>query len=539
VTTGEGTEEKATTAAGRTGSGDGGARGELRVAARRGSAFTLGGFFNGFLQFAFLALITHTIAQRDVGALLEAIAIFTIGSNVAELGADSGLLRMMPIFHRRRPQDLRRLANVSVGPALVASCIVAVLVYIFAPQLSDVFVHHASKPETSDDLRIIALFLPISTVATVISAGLRTWSARIPVVLNNFLVPFARPVLFTMFLIVGVNAKLALIAWGVPTIAVLVLAALALDRHIRETLVDTAVAGVEPAPYGAVALEFWRFSLPRTFGAMFQVFITYIDILLVGAYRTAGSAASYSVASRYVTFSTFALGAVVSAVATQLSRLMDGRDYDKVNAVYKSATWWTAAASWPPLLVLAVFSPLFMTIFGHGYRSGAGALTILSLAMLVTIGTGPNGLLLLMSGRSGLNLAIQGLGLAVNVGLNVWLIPILGLPGAAIAWAATILVTCFCASFILWKSFRIQPFGRGYLAVVLAAGGCFGALGLIARAAFGTGVVTFVVFAIVSCSLYAGALFKARRVLNLDAFGAAFSRKGFIGSLAARASARS
>jgi len=43
----------------------------------------------------------------------------------------------------------------------------------------------------------------------------------------------------------------------------------------------------------------------------------------------------------------------------------------------------------------------------------------------------------------------------------------------------------------------------------------------------------------VSCSLYAGALFKARRVLNLDAFGAAFSRKGFIGSLAARSSARS
>lgn len=504
--------------------------GELRVAARRGSAFTIGGFFNSFLQFGFLALIAHVIDQHDVGALLEAIAIFTIGSNVAELGADSGLLRMMPVFHRRRPQDLRRLAVVAIVPALVASTIVAVLVFLYAPQLSDVFVHHASKPRTSTDLRITAVFLPISTGSTVVCAGLRTWTARLPVLLNNFLVPLGRLLLFAGFLLFAANASLALIAWGVPTIGVFVPALFSLARHIRETPVDTEQAqGADVASYRDIALEFWTFSLPRTFGAIFQVLVTYIDVLLVGTYLSAKSAAPYSVASRYVIVATFALGAVVAAVAPQLSRLMDTEIYARVNAVYKSATWWTAAASWPPLLVLAVFSPLFMTVFGHGYKEGAGALTILSLAMLVSIGTGPNGLLLLMAGRSSLNLVIQGIGLAINIGLNIWLIPVLGLAGAAIAWTATIVVTCVLASAILWKSYRIEPFGRGFNVVFVAAGVCFGVLGILTRLVVGTGLAAFIPFAVVSCSLYGSVLYRERATLNLDAFSAAlggFGSKG-------------
>jgi O-antigen/teichoic acid export membrane protein len=499
-------------------------RGELRVTARSSTAFTIGAIVNGVLQFVFVVLITHTIDQRDAGALFEAMAIFAIGSNAAELGADTGLMRMMPIFHQHRPKDMRRLAQVAIGPALIVSALVGGLVYLFAPQLSDIFVHHASHAGTTTDLRVMALFVPAATGSTVICAGIRTWSARQPVLLINFLVPLARPVLFAIFLAIGVNTELASLAWTIPLVVALVLSAVALAAHLGRQRPGVATTEGSVSSYRSVALEFWKFSLPRTFGAIFQILVTYIDLLLVGAYMSAKSAAAYSVASRYVLYSTFALSAVVSAVSTQLSRLMNARRYRKANAVYSSSTWWAAMASWPPLLVLAIFSPMFMTIFGHGYRIGVSALTIIALAMVVNVGTGPNGLLLLMAGRSSLNLLLQGLGLVINVGLNIWLIPVLGLVGAAIAWTATILVTSCLASLILWRSFRITPFGRGYAIVCATAGGCFGVLGLMFRLAFGTGFTTFVVFAVVSCCLYVVVLYRAREALNLDAFESLYSR---------------
>ncbi|MGH9170243.1 MAG: polysaccharide biosynthesis C-terminal domain-containing protein [Acidimicrobiales bacterium] len=506
------------------------ARGELRVAARRGTAFTVGLFASAIVQFAFLTLITHTIDQKEAGALFEAMAVFTICSNAAELGADSGLLRLLPIYRRRRAQDVRRLALVALVPALVVSCLAALAVFLFADQLTNVFVHHAPRASSADDLRILALFLPASTVSTVVCAGLLSWSAKQSVALNSFFTPFTRPVLFAGFMIVGVTPELAALAWALPLGATCVASAVLLARKVRRSPASRESTGywvqMWPASFGRIAKEFWLFSLPRTFGAIFQILVTYFDVLLVGAYMATKYAAAYSVASRYVLLSTFALQAVGNAVPTQLSRLMDARSYGRVRQVYASTTWWTIAFSWPPLLVLAVFGPLFLSVFGPGYGVASTALAVLALSMLANIGTGPNGVLLLMAGRSRLNLTLQAVGLVTNIVLNLLLIPRIGLLGAAIAWAVTILLTSGLASAMLWRQIGIEPFGKGYAVVAGAALGCFGVLGALTRATLGVGLLPFAGFAVVSCSLYGVILWKSRGVLNLDAFMATFGRFG-------------
>jgi len=491
------------------------ARGELRSAARGGLAFTVGIFVGGLFQFVFLTLAAHTLDQSDIGALLEAIAVFTILNNTAELGADTGLLRFSPIFRRRRPQDIGRLHTVALVPALAASVVTAVVLFAFAPQLVHLFVHHAVHKGASTSLRILAFFLPAVTLTTVMCAGLRAWTLRVPVLLNSFLLPIARPVIFAGFLIMGVTTKLATIAWAAPTALLFAIASIVLASKIRNT---TSQRDEPVASYRDISLEFWRFSLPRTFGAILQVLILSLDVLLVGAILSAKQAAAYSVASRYLLYGTFALAAITASVAPQLSRLIDAREYRAMNSVYKSATWWTIAASWPPLLILAIFAPLFMSVFGHGYLTASSALTILACAMLASTGTGPNGAVLQMGGRSGVILGMQAVGLAVNVGLNLWLIPRIGLPGAAIAWLACILfITTLTAAFV-WHSFRASPFGAGYAVSAGTALGCYGVLGLATRLAFGTRPAVFAVYFIVASVLYGIMLFRWRSTLNLDAF---------------------
>jgi O-antigen/teichoic acid export membrane protein len=495
--------------------GGAGSRGELRSAARGGVAFTVGIFVSLILQIGFLKLLTHSLDQSDVGALLEAVAIFTICNNTAELGADTGLLRFSPIFYKRRPQDIRRLHVVALAPALVASTLAAVLLFIFSPQLVHVFVHHTVHKGAATSLRILACFLPAVTLTTVICAGLRAWTTRAVVIINSFLVAIARPVIFAAFLVLGVTLKLATIAYAIPTAAAFVAAAIVLAAKFRGTVIDR---DAPVAPYGEIASQFWRFSLPRTFGAILQILLLSFDVLLVGAFLSARDAAAYSVASRYALYATFALQAIVASVVPQLSRLMDALDYSSVRIVYKSSTWWTIIASWPALLVLAVFAPFLLSLFGHGYVIASSALTVLSLAMLVSTGTGPSGPLLQMAGRSGVVLAIQGISLVLNLGLDIWLIPRIGLVGAALGWLASILISQLAISGVIWRNFGVQPFGSGYWITGGAALGCYGVLGLATRLAFGATAVAFVSYAIVSSVLYAVVLFRWRKTLQFDAF---------------------
>ncbi len=63
-----------------------------------------------------------------------------------------------------------------------------------------------------------------------------------------------------------------------------------------------------------------------------------------------------------------------------------------------------------------------------------------SLAMLVNLGTGNVTVVLLMGGKSSWGAINTGAALIVNIGLNLLLIPHLGILGAAIAWGASIVV---------------------------------------------------------------------------------------------------
>ena len=478
---------------------------------------------NAILGFLFVGLLSHTLVVGTAGALFEAIAIFTICSNATELGADTGLLRLMTIYRRRHPSDLRRLTLVAFVPAFVCSSIAAFLVILYAPQLTHVFVHKAPHADTPTDLRILAAFLAAQTTETVLATGIRSWSIKPFISIIYFFVPLSRIVLLGIVYAIGLTPRLAAVAWaapiGVAFVMVVVMTEVYLRREShRRPPPAHGQAHDPPSSYRSIARKFWTFSLPRSLGGLFQILIVWFGILLVGAYTSAHDAAAYTVASRYLIVGTFPVLAVGFAIAPQIVRLMDGRDRAEARNLYSVSTWWVMAASWPILLSLAIFAPFFTALFGHKYQIADTALVILSLSTLANTGTGCNGMVLLMAGRSGVNLAMAGIGLAINVGLGVLLIPHLGLTGAAIGWTATILFSAAFASTLLWKLYRISPFGPGYPRIAAAAILCYAVPGLVLRLAFGARPLTFAAFAVVSSVLYAGALWFWRRDFHLDAF---------------------
>ena len=178
-------------------------------------------------------------------------------------------------------------------------------------------------------------------------------------------------------------------------------------------------------------------------------------------------------------------------------------------------------ASWPMYLVFAIFPAVVLGIFGSRYTAGAAALAVLSLAMLVNLGTGNVTVVLLMGGKSSWGAINTGAALIVNIGLNLLLIPHIGILGAAIAWGASIVVDNVAAMVELRWVLGLAVFGPGYGLVVAVTVGCFGIVGILARTLLGQTLPALAVTLAVGGAAFAAVLYKARTPLQLAGMAAA------------------
>ena len=279
--------------------------------------------------------------------------------------------------------------------------------------------------------------------------------------------------------------------------------------------------GASRPPRGRVAAEFWSFTAPRAFQGTFQVVILWLDILLVGAMVSRYAAGVYAAVSKLAMVGTFALEGNRLAIAPQLSALLSRREYRRAADLYQSATRWLMLASWPLYLIFAVFPAVVLGIFGPRYTAGAAALAVLSLAMLVNLGTGNITVVLLMGGKSSWSAINAAAALIVNIGLNLVLLPRIGILGAAIAWGASIVVDNVTAMIEVRWVLGLAPFGSGYGLVAAVTVGCFGITSVAARALLGETLPGLAVALAAGLAIFAAVLYLARAPLQLTGISAA------------------
>ncbi len=270
---------------------------------------------------------------------------------------------------------------------------------------------------------------------------------------------------------------------------------------------------------------FWGFAAPRGFQGTFQVVILWLDILLVGAMVSRYAAGVYGAVSKLALVGTFALEGNRLAIAPQLSALLARHEHDRAADLYQSATRWLMLASWPLYIVLAVFPAVVLGIFGARYTAGAAALAVLSLAMLVNLGTGNVTVVLLMGGKSSWSAINAAAALTVNVVLNLVLLPHIGIVGAAIAWAASIVVDNVTAMIEVRWVLGLAPFGAGYGLVAATTLGCFGATGIATRALLGETLPALAAAVAVGLAAFGAALYLMRAPLQLTGMSAALRLK--------------
>jgi O-antigen/teichoic acid export membrane protein len=124
-----------------------------------------------------------------------------------------------------------------------------------------------------------------------------------------------------------------------------------------------------------------------------------------------------------------------------------------------------------------------------------------------------------MGGRSFWNLFNVIVALSVNLALSFLLIPRIGIAGAAIAWAASILVNNVAPLLEVRAFLKVHPVGRGFPVAAGAALLCYGVLGMLLRVTMGTTIPALVICIVFGTAGYAWLLWKFRDRVELVLLG--------------------
>jgi O-antigen/teichoic acid export membrane protein len=491
-------------------------RSDLRKVTRNTVLRIGGGSASGIGRFALTVVVARSFGASGAGAFFSGLAVFTFVSIVCELGADTGFVRTIPRFRALgRTEEIRRTLVVGLVPVFVISSLLAIGLLAFAAPLTRLIAGGAGSGTVISYIRTLAPFVPLSAVSTVMLAATIGYGTVVPTVLvDNVGKPLVRPILAAVVIALGAGATALALSWALPIVVGLGVASVFLFTMTRraesiDLSVHPDVSAVAPVrSYRELGSEFWRFSAPRALAGALEGLLVRLDILLVGGLATTAVAGIYAASSRLLGLGSFVLGAVITAISPQISVALAVEDHDRAEALFQTCTWWLMIPSWAIYLLLAIYSPLVLRLFGTQFERGSFVLTLLSLSMLVTMATGPVSSVLLMGGFSVWNLVNSIAGMTAMVGLNVLLVPRFGLTGAAIAGSVAIMSVQLAAAIEVWFLLRLEPLGRGFRTVALAAIGCVGVPALLSRAILGPTIPGFVLTLLVSVPAY---LFVLRR----------------------------
>jgi O-antigen/teichoic acid export membrane protein len=509
-----------------------GRKSDLRSLAR-GSALNLAGsMVAAVLNLALPVIITRGLTREDAGVFFQATALFTILVSVGTIGADTGVLRSLPraIATGRTEQLMPYLRIGTVLPVVFSAGLAAVGLALAGPisELSS-----DGNGPAADHFRvamwILMPVLPVAVAYAVWLAASRGLGSVKPLV---FVEKLGRGVL--QVTTVGVatalttSVVLVIVAWLVPYLA----ATLVIALWIRSMLHRIKRRHHQPrdgaeVPFSALSSEFWRFAAPRAVSRVFSVALQRFDILVVGALRGPAEAAVYAAATRFLVLGLMFVQAIQQVMAPHISELLATGDHGRALAMYRTTTTWLTLVSWPLYLMAIWYAPLLLDVFGRGYDQGATVVMILCAAMLVATVCGPVDSVLLMGGRSVLSLINTGCALAVNVAIDLALVPSMGIEGAAIGWTVGILVNNLLPLWQVHRTMDMHPFGRG---AVLAVSLCLLSYGLvpgIVHATVGPGLLGLLVSGVLGGVALLAGMIHFRAPLELDAMLAAMrSRRG-------------
>jgi O-antigen/teichoic acid export membrane protein len=378
------------------------------------------------IAFVSQIILARLMGNFDYGVFVFVWVLAVILGNLSCLGFHTAVIRFLPLYRAGgMSADIHGLTWTARVFSMLSATLIAAIGITTILMLGDQVRDYYVAP-----LILGAFALPMIALGDVLDGTSRANNWPVLALSPTYLI---RPTLILVLATLaalwfgGVNAPIvligALVATYVTTLGQFILVRRRLGRLFEG---------------GGLKLHFGTWvmvALPIFLIEGFYFLLTNADVVVVGFYLPPERVAVYYAAAKIMALVHFVYFAVKAAAAPRFSTLVStGRSAELGLFASQTSRW----SFWPSLIVGAAVlaaAPLLLSLFGPDYLEGRTVMAILLCGILAKALVGPAEVLLSMAGHQTVCALVYAFALAVNIVLNIVLIPILDIEGAAVATA--------------------------------------------------------------------------------------------------------
>ncbi|MFQ3213722.1 MAG: O-antigen/teichoic acid export membrane protein [Marivirga sp.] len=214
--------------------------------------------------------------------------------------------------------------------------------------------------------------------------------------------------------------------------------------------------------------ELLRYMVFIMAGAVGTIIVLQIDQLMVTAILGVAENAIYVVAFFMASVIEIPRRAIAPMSDALIAKSFEFERIDEVKKIYKqSSINQLILGCFVFLLVILNLDNIYQIMpAGETYKSGATVVLLIGLSKLIDMGFGVNSEIIVSSKLYKVNIYFVLILAVLTVSLNIWLIPIYGLTGAAFASLLAVLIFNLLKLIFIWSYLKFQPFSLHTLSVI-------------------------------------------------------------------------
>ncbi len=435
----------------------------LLVVAKGGGVAFIGTAAARGLSYVYNLALIRTLGADDFGQFSLTLAIVTFIGLVSNIGLPQGIIRYGAIRAQTHGKNgVHQVTKAAIQVAIITGLILMVAVVLSSPAIASGIFH---REELTPIFRVLALSIPFMSLQSMLLAATRS----LKVMKYSTIVWIVQPMIALLLAIplvyIGLGIMAAALAYVISHVCG---AALALFYYIR--LIPSENRDQEKYPLG----KMMKFSIPLSMTEWMHFTNERTEIFFLGLLPGAVDISIYKIAWSLAGIETMLRLALEQILAPFSSDLTHRREPKKLEVLYKTTSKWGFTLALMIFGIYFLFGKELMGIFDPALTAGAWVLIALGAAQLVNEITGPCNTILIMSGRSDLTLLNTIVIFAIVITLDWLLIPKMGLIGAAIAGATSIILINIFRVVEVWLLLKIHPFKwsffKPFIAAVIAGG---------------------------------------------------------------------
>ena len=406
-------------------------------------AMIMGIFFN----FVARVIIARFYTPDDYGLFNLFFTVLSIFAGVGMLGLGNGIQRFIGYYSGSREKNkIKAVERWGLLIGIISGISFGIFLFIIAPWIAPMI----SKTNVFVDyLRIAAVSIPFYVILNILISVFRGHQRIKERILFYDL---GTNIIFLVFsFIIGIlSLPFIGIIWSMfAASAVMSISFFIYYIGKKESLSINAGSYLFTLP---MAKKILIFSLPLLLVDILQEVLGWTDTLMIGYYLTESAVGYYNVAKPLSIFISTGLTVSSFIYSPLVASLYSQRKFNENKEIFSILTKWICFLTLPIAMIFFFYpKEVIYFSFGADYLPAAITLQILTITFFINNFMGPNGSTLTAYGKTKYLMYSTTIAAGLNIILNILLIPIYGIIGAAIATGISIILVNIIRSYKLYS----------------------------------------------------------------------------------------